>query len=90
MNEESAVRHFGSLLLMALFYLLGTALYVLRIPERYLPGQFDILGNSHQLFHILTVVGTIVHYLTVFELANHRMQSNAGPSFKRSIIHHNH
>ena len=30
----------------------GFALFVLRVPERFLPGAFDIFGHSHQLWHV--------------------------------------
>ncbi|KAJ2991609.1 hypothetical protein NUW58_g2458 [Xylaria curta] len=45
------------------FYLLGTAFYVNRIPEKYWRGTFDVWGASHQVFHILVSVAQIVHLL---------------------------
>ncbi|KAG6589821.1 Heptahelical transmembrane protein 1, partial [Cucurbita argyrosperma subsp. sororia] len=47
---------------MALFYLTGTGFYVSRVPERWLPGRFDLAGHSHQLFHVLVVFGALAHY----------------------------
>jgi adiponectin receptor len=47
---------------MALFYLVGAAIYVARIPERWKPGMFDIAGHSHQIFHVLVVAGAYTHY----------------------------
>ncbi|KAK8991275.1 hypothetical protein V6N11_062294 [Hibiscus sabdariffa] len=47
---------------MALFYLTGVVFYVTRIPERLKPGWFDIAGHSHQIFHILVVMGALAHY----------------------------
>lgn len=47
---------------MAIFYLTGTMFYVTRIPERLKPGWFDIAGHSHQIFHILVVMGALAHY----------------------------
>lgn len=32
-----------------------------RIPERLAPGKFDILGSSHQLFHIAIMCGMYSH-----------------------------
>ncbi|KAL6330696.1 hypothetical protein AAG906_009124 [Vitis piasezkii] len=48
-------------LAMALSYGIGTIFYVTRIPERWKPGCFDIAGHSHQIFHVLVVMG---HWLT--------------------------
>ncbi|XP_022749630.1 heptahelical transmembrane protein 1-like isoform X4 [Durio zibethinus] len=47
---------------MAIFYLTGTMFYVSRIPERFKPGWFDLAGHSHQIFHILVVMGALAHY----------------------------
>jgi len=40
------------------FASLSAFLYTSHIPERLSPGSFDIVGHSHQLFHISTVLGT--------------------------------
>lgn len=47
---------------MALFYLTGTMFYVIRIPERWKPGWFDLAGHSHQIFHVFVVFGALAHY----------------------------
>lgn len=52
----------GYELLMGAFYVLGAVVYATRIPERWMPGKFDIAGHSHQLFHILVVAGAYTHY----------------------------
>ncbi|KAG8471750.1 hypothetical protein CXB51_036214 [Gossypium anomalum] len=47
---------------MAIFYLTGTLFYVSRVPERFKPGWFDLTGHSHQIFHVLVVMGALAHY----------------------------
>ncbi|KDD76029.1 hemolysin-III-like protein [Helicosporidium sp. ATCC 50920] len=47
---------------MAAIYLAGAALYTLRVPERWKPGFFDVVGHSHQLFHVAVVVAACVHF----------------------------
>ncbi|CAM6103402.1 unnamed protein product [Calypogeia fissa] len=47
---------------MGAFYGVGALLYATRIPERLKPGFFDIVGHSHQIFHILVVTGAYTHY----------------------------
>ncbi|KIM98755.1 hypothetical protein OIDMADRAFT_105156 [Oidiodendron maius Zn] len=32
-------------------YILGCVIFVLRVPERWYPGTFDLFGASHQVFH---------------------------------------
>jgi adiponectin receptor len=37
----------------------------MRIPEVYIPGKFDIYGASHQIFHVLVVLATILHLVGI-------------------------
>lgn len=39
--------------------LLGGAVNAARVPERWSPGRFDYWGNSHQLMHLLVVLGLL-------------------------------
>lgn len=48
---------------MGACYAIGVALYAARVPERWMPGMFDIAGHSHQLFHVLVIAGAYCHYL---------------------------
>lgn len=57
---------------MAFFYLFGAALYAARIPERFSPGRFDLWCNSHQIFHVLLVLGAYMHLRSSFRLLNWR------------------
>ena len=56
---------FTGLTTMAFLYTAGATLYVLRIPERFNPGFFDVWAHSHQLFHICVVIAALVHYHTL-------------------------
>jgi adiponectin receptor len=35
------------------------------MPEALKPGRFDILGCSHQVFHVLVVIATTVHLVGI-------------------------
>ena len=48
-------------LLQGFLYILGAVIYAERVPERLRPGQFDILGSSHQIFHVLVVLAALAH-----------------------------
>lgn len=39
----------------------GAALYTVRVPERWFPRQFDIIGSSHQFMHVLVMCGALSH-----------------------------
>lgn len=47
---------------MALSYITGALFYVSRVPERWKPGSFDLVGHSHQIFHVFVIAGALVHY----------------------------
>lgn len=40
-------------------------LYATHIPERFIPGKFDIIGHSHQLFHISSAIAVMDQYASV-------------------------
>lgn len=61
-HQPEALHTTGYEILMGLFYGLGALVYATRIPERWMPGKFDIAGHSHQLFHLLVVAGAFTHY----------------------------
>ncbi|CAK7339740.1 unnamed protein product [Dovyalis caffra] len=61
-DQPEALHTTGYEVLMGIFYGLGALVYATRIPERWMPGKFDIAGHSHQLFHVLVVAGAYTHY----------------------------
>ncbi|CAM9948916.1 unnamed protein product [Lampetra fluviatilis] len=54
---DPSLRHY---VLMDLMALAGGAINVSRVPERWLPGQFDYWFNSHQIMHVMVVL-SILH-----------------------------
>jgi adiponectin receptor len=58
---------------MGAVYIIGAVLYVLRIPERFSPGRFDIWASSHQLFHICVIMAALVHYDTLLSMIKYRL-----------------
>jgi adiponectin receptor len=57
LNERMSLSYFIGL---AVVNFTGAAIYATRIPERWFPKRFDILGNSHQLMHVLVLLGGII------------------------------
>jgi len=58
--------------IMGALYLAGAAFFVLRIPERFKPGAFDVFFHSHQFFHVLVVLAAYVHFHAVIQLMGWR------------------
>ena len=45
-----------------IIFLLAFLIFVFRIPEKCNPGKFDVFLHSHQIFHLLAVIGSLVLY----------------------------
>ncbi|RWV92320.1 hypothetical protein GW17_00045320 [Ensete ventricosum] len=71
-HRPEALHTTGYEILMGLLYGLGALVYATRIPERWMPGKFDIAGHSHQLFHV-TTDGQEVTLLLGDDLATRRI-----------------
>ncbi|PPD79831.1 hypothetical protein GOBAR_DD23233 [Gossypium barbadense] len=59
----------------SIFYITGVVFYVSRVPERFKPGWFDLAGHSHQIFHVMVVMGALAHYgasLVFLDWRNHQ------------------
>lgn len=65
----------GLEVVMGLAYGMGAGVYVSRVPERWRPGVFDIVGNSHQIFHVLVLVGALTHYAAITVIVDWRERS---------------
>ncbi|KAL8206268.1 hypothetical protein R6Q57_009819 [Mikania cordata] len=57
---------------MGFCYLIGALFYVSRVPEKWKPGWFDLVGHSHQIFHFFVVMGALAHYVSVLMLYEYR------------------
>ncbi|KAJ4265016.1 hypothetical protein NW762_005259 [Fusarium torreyae] len=46
---------------VALFNAIGVVAYALKVPERFSPGKFDIVGQSHQILHVSVIIAGMMH-----------------------------
>lgn len=56
--------------------ILSDLLYSGRFPERIFPGMFDLIGQGHQLMHVLSAIGTEFAYRMI-ELHRKQAQESA-------------
>jgi hypothetical protein len=49
-------------------------LYGTHFPERMFPGSFDIIGHSHQLFHVCVILGTMTQMQAILYDMQERKQ----------------
>ncbi|KIP07329.1 hypothetical protein PHLGIDRAFT_105796 [Phlebiopsis gigantea 11061_1 CR5-6] len=59
-------------------YLTGVLLYAERCPECIFPGRFDLVGASHQLFHICSLLAVTFHYIATVKAFQYRHIVHAG------------
>lgn len=62
----------GWVLLQGFLYILGAGIYAARVPERLMPGKFDIFGSSHQIFHVLVVCAAWAHLTGLLRAFDYR------------------
>ncbi|PHT42233.1 Heptahelical transmembrane protein 2 [Capsicum baccatum] len=48
-------------IIMGVLYAIGAVFYMTRFPERCKPGAFDLVGHSHQIFHVFVVAAALAH-----------------------------
>lgn len=60
----------GGLGVMFFFYGLGFLVFALHIPERFLPGKFDLFFASHQWWHVAVFLAALAWTNTVIEAYN--------------------
>lgn len=51
----------------------GAFVYIKRIPEKYFPGLFDYLGQSHQILHVTVIIGVYYNYLLLRHIIKHKL-----------------
>jgi adiponectin receptor len=79
------------LVLQGALYILGASLYAVssgpdsviklidfqaRWPERWRPGKHDLLGSSHQIFHVLIVLAALSHLVGLLKAFDYRHGPN--------------
>ncbi|KAL9048386.1 MAG: hypothetical protein Q9162_007750, partial [Coniocarpon cinnabarinum] len=60
-NMQQRVRG-GWILAEFAVYFLGAAAYATRVPERFAPGRFDVVGSSHQILHLCVLISVGLHW----------------------------
>lgn len=70
-------------------YVTGVFVYALRFPERVAPGRFDIIGHSHQLWHIATVLAILLHYRAILLFHANRFEFSCVPKPASPLVEWN-
>jgi adiponectin receptor len=62
------------LMLEGAAYLTGASIFIKKFPENVIPGYVDRAGHSHNLWHLLVLVGALSHCFLCFQQFNFRQQ----------------
>ena len=54
--------------LVGVFYIGGAFINVKSIPEKFFPRTLDIIGSSHQIFHMCVVIACAISFEAGFQL----------------------
>ena len=61
-KDDIQTIHFDQFLIGGTIYAGGAVIYSLKFPEKWFPGWFDYIGNSHNIFHVCVVIGALMHW----------------------------
>jgi adiponectin receptor len=73
---QETVHFYSPITKSIMVYLIGALMYAAKIPERFLPGWFDYVGGSHNIWHFAVLGGILYHYVA--------MQSFFGEAYRRA------
>ncbi len=48
------------------------------MPERWFPGAFDLVGSSHQIFHVLVVLAATAHLVGLLKAFDYEHRYRSG------------
>jgi adiponectin receptor len=66
-SYETTIRILNNWFSSFSFYIIGVFFYASHIPEKYVKKSFDIIGSSHQIWHLLVLGGAIYHVRTIHQ-----------------------
>ena len=55
-------------------YILGAVILVLKVPERFVPIKFDLIGASHNIWHFAVLTGCVWHFVTGVRMYEQRKE----------------
>jgi len=79
-NSEYSL--FAGLTAMLLLYGIGLVFWVFKLPERFYPGFFDLIGHSHNIWHVFIVLAAVTWWVFM-----NMMWSRSSTATCPSIVH---
>lgn len=60
----------GLAIIMALYFF-GMMIYILKIPECFFPGRFDVWFHSHMIWHVFVLAASVIHFVNCLAMYLH-------------------
>jgi len=62
------------LVTMGAMYIIGAVFFMTRFPECVWPGRFNLVLQSHQIFHVFVVAAAFLQTYAMYNLRNTRLE----------------
>ena len=62
-----------------MIYALGAVIFAIKWPEKYFKHKYDIVGSSHQIFHVCVVVASVIHLWASIKMFRERQLYQCPP-----------
>ena len=87
--SERTVALFHGVLFMGAMYFAGVGFYASHLPEALAPRRFDLLGSSHNLWHLCIFAAAVIHYQTIYTLWEETaaMEADFKEQFAEVVLH---
>ncbi|XP_069118210.1 membrane progestin receptor beta-like [Argopecten irradians] len=84
-DPECSLRSFDHITLTFPAFGAQAFFFLSQIPERFFPGKFDIVGHSHQIFHVCATVAQLLQMRAVHQDIQNGVSSHAQPDLSSML-----
>lgn len=74
-NDKYFLDELRFCVLSIILYVIGVFFYATLIPERFKAGRFDLIGNSHNIFHVFVLGGNAVYSYVLWYLMKNETEN---------------
>lgn len=80
-DDTCSMSSLNHLTIIIIIFVLDMLAFSLHQPEKTWPGKFDLVGNGHQIFHILVVLNHVLRLNAIHSDYNAELLAHSNPDF---------